>query len=686
MASENRRRRRGRKKKNSHITAVIGFIAVIFAAVFIIKSAASEILGPSHEEKDLNEWFEVSGDEVRLFLNDVPDMETKAVCIDGEVYLPLEWTKEELNRRFFYSDAEDMLTLTEPTVIHDYHEGDSLEGQHFGAFVKSDGEIFVSLSAAEQFTDIEARRYTEQEPAKRVFIYKGSADVKLAETLKDTQLRTKADKKAPILTELEKGEKLTYLDQSGEWARVSSQRGFIGYVPSSEISSPELAAVDYGSLSGTGAATSGNDSGAAVGGSSEGAAAAQGESEGSGEGAAAAQSGPEGSSGSSISVIKNYDIKRSLLDEKVIMGWHLVTGPAGNDSFGSLYANTGGKINVVSPTWLQICSADGEISSYSDRSYVDAAHAAGVKVWAVVDNFNNEGSRDFSTGQYFSLSSNRRSFTERLLEDAEKYGYDGFNLDFEGISADAGEAFVEFVRELSVFCREKGLTLSVDNYVPYSYNDFYDIEEQGVYADYVVIMGYDEHTADSAEAGSSASIGYTDYGIKKTLEMVPAERVINGIPFFTRLWELEERTGENSEKNAAENTGADSEASSEVNAAEKAEMANEAGGTAGNAGTSVSDNDAGGSVPALSIVSSRAMGMNEALKYAAAEGFDIAWDEETGQNIGTKRDGEHIFMIWLEDEKSVEEKMELIRDAGLGGTACWRLGLEPGSVWDSIHF
>ena len=79
------------------------------------------------------------------------------------------------------------------------------------------------------------------------------------------------------------------------------------------------------------------------------------------------------------------------------------------------------------------------------------------------------------------------------MADAETYGFDGYNLDFESLKESAGPHSVQFIREMSAACRNNGLILSVDNYVPAPYNRFYDRTEQGIVADYVIVMGYDEH-------------------------------------------------------------------------------------------------------------------------------------------------------------------------------------------------
>ena len=96
---------------------------------------------------------------------------------------------------------------------------------------------------------------------------------------------------------------------------------------------------------------------------------------------------------------------------------------------------------------------------------------------------------------------------------------------------------MEFLRVLSISCRANNLVLSVDNYVPKNYNAHYNWKEQGIVADYVIIMGYDEHYGGSQEPGSVASIGFVEEGISTMVQSVPAEKVINAVPFYTRIWE-----------------------------------------------------------------------------------------------------------------------------------------------------
>lgn len=296
------------------------------------------------------------------------------------------------------------------------------------------------------------------------------------------------------------------------------------------------------------------------------------------------------------------------LDQKIVMVWHQVTIAAANQAMDSLIAKTKG-VNVIAPTWFTLSSNSGAYESLADKSYVDRAHEKGLQVWAVLDNFSRECSKNVQAEVLLSRTSVREKLIENMMTEADRYGFDGINLDFESLKTAAGVHYIEFIRELSVSCRKKGLVLSVDNYVPAVYNRFYNQKEQGNVADYVIIMGYDEHYA-GGEAGSVSSIGYVENGIKDMLSLVPKEKVINAVPFYTRLW------------------------------------------------TGSGDN-----------ASSRAMGISEATKWVSESGMDLTWDDSVGQYYGRLDSQNGEQQLWMEETRSLGLKMDLIKKYDLAGVA-----------------
>ena len=308
------------------------------------------------------------------------------------------------------------------------------------------------------------------------------------------------------------------------------------------------------------------------------------------------------------------------LDEKVNLVWHQVTNSGANELLSSDTANMTG-VNVISPTWYSIVDNSGNISDLSAASYVDEAHDMGLQVWGLVDNFSPE----ISSTVILSSTSARQNLISQLVSSAVSSGQDGINVDLETLQEEAGEHFLEFLRELSIECHKNGLILSVDNPVPKDFTSHYDRREQGLVVDYVIVMGYDEHYAGSYEAGSSASLPWVEQGVVDTIELVEPSRVILGIPFYSLAWKT----------------------------------------LSGN-------------------LTLEQIGMGTMKKVIAENKAQTWWDNNVCQNIATYERNGASYKIWAEDESSLAMKVALTGKYGLGGTAAWKLGLEESSVWQVI--
>lgn len=410
--------------------------------------------------------------------------------------------------------------------------------------------------------------------------------IQTAEIKRDTQVRYQGGVKSPILTEISKGSKVVVLDDENDWMKVGTEDGFVGYVKTNALrdAATETTSREFGEPVYT-------------------------------------------------NISKDYTIN---------MAWHNVSNSDANSYILETIAGTKG-LTTIAPTWFSLSDTEGNVSSLADSDYVNYAHQSNLEVWAVLRDFHGEINSYDETYEVLSYTSKRTKVINQVIAEAIETGIDGINLDFELISTECGQHYIQFVRELSVKCRQNGLVLSVDNYVPQPYNEHYDIEEQGAVADYVVIMGYDEHTEGSYEAGSVASIGYLKNGITDALESVPAEKLIAGVPFFTRLWFETPKTEE--------------------------ELADEAGTEA----ASYPDK-----------VTSTAYSIDEAAQVVKNAGAEAQWDKETMQNYAEWDANGGTYKIWLEDEQSLEEKLKVIKSNNLAGVAEWSLGMEDSGVWDLI--
>ena len=404
--------------------------------------------------------------------------------------------------------------------------------------------------------------YITKDPYRIAIQYKFK-NVKTVTVKKNTSIRYRGGIKSAILTSVKKGTKLRLIEELENWDQVATDDGYIGYIDKKKVGEAEKTKFERS--------------------------------------------------------FKREQYSYLTMDSKVNMVWHQVTSTDANAYFADATANMTG-VNVISPTWFYLTDTSGNIASIASADYVSQAHEKGLQVWGLIDNFTQE----VSTTETLSSTAARQNIISQLIQAAQDVGMDGINVDFESLSEDVGTHFLEFLRELSIECHKNNLVLSVDNPVPEDFTSHYDRAEQGRVVDYVIIMGYDEHYVGS-EAGSVASLPWVEQGIQDTLDEVPAKRVINAIPFYTRLW----RT------------------------------------TGGN-------------------VTSEAIGMDQAQQTIADNNVETYWDKTTSQNYGKYDIDNSTYQIWLEDAQSVAEKVKLVSKYDLAGVSAWKLGFENNGIWQVI--
>ena len=539
--------------------------------VLVVFGLAAAILGgafvaqrymPSREQADIGQLLGVEGQESALYWNN-EKQEASGIVRDGQTYLPLTWVNEYVNEKFYWDEAEKLLVYTLPDTVV-YADARTVGGSGKPLIFVEEDEVYLSVGLISSYTDVRVQTYDSRD-YNRVFMEKNGEPRLEGTAASEAQVRVKGGIKSPIITTVEKGSAFEILEEMEDWSLVRTQDGFLGYLQNKRIEGSRLR--------------------------------------------------------QDVSTFVEPEYTNISLNEPVVMAWHQVFSQAANQTFEELIANTSG-VNVVAPTWFMLTDNEGNYNSLASSAYVQKAHSLGMQVWAVLDNFNMGENVDSRV--LFSRTSVRKNLISNLMEDVAAYGIDGINLDIESIKPEAGPHYVQFIRELSVACRNQGVILSVDNYVPSAYTSFYNRAEQGRVADYVVIMGYDEHYAGGA-AGSVASLPYVKKGIEDTLAVVPKEKVINAVPFYTRLWTEKDGT-----------------------------------------------------------ITSTAMGMEAAGQWVKDNQIELYWQEELGQYYGSLQNGAEITEIWMEEERSLDLKMKLIRESGLAGVACWKLGFEPASIWETV--
>ena len=571
------------KKKSHSIFAVLALALVIAAAIVVF--ALIRKYTPSKEHEDLTTYYHLTNsDEVAIVLNNEVTS-SKARVIDGHIYIDYDFVHDNLNSRFYWDNNENILLYaTTQNLISAQAEQTSYmvtkSSADYGrkiVTINSD-TAYIDLDFVKEYSDF---KYKHVKDPHRIIITSQWGKYQTATAKRNASLRVRGGIKSPILKEVSSKEEVTVIEQGDNWDKVMTDDGIIGYMQKRMLSSVK-----------------------------------------------------EKTRKSDFTPDTFAHIKK---DYNICMAWHQVTNQSANNAVSSVLANTRG-INVLSPTWFYLNDNNGGIMSLCSQDYVNYCHQQGIEVWGLVSNLENQDVDDTSV---FSLTSSRDNLVNNLVAEAIKYDLDGINLDFELLPAEAADGYLEFIRELSIKCENNDLVLSVDNYVPAAYNAYYDREEQAVFADYIVVMAYDEHY-NGSEEGSVASIGFVEQGIKDTLEEVPAEQVILGVPFYTRVWELTP---------VAEGTDAE-----------------------------ISEEDA---LRGYSI-SSEAVSMSEVDSRVAANGVNLEWLEDCGQYYAEYQYDGKTYKIWVEDQKSIGEKLNVMKENHLAGASFWKLGYEKNTIWDTI--
>ncbi|MBQ9764761.1 MAG: glycosyl hydrolase family 18 [Lachnospiraceae bacterium] len=583
------------KKRLIQVGIVLVLIAIVI--VYMMKTNGEEkkpTNEPTNEIMDLYTYYEVEegDDRVIVYLNR-EKTEHEAVLKDDRVYLSHAMVADYFNSRFYYDTSVNQILYTTATEHYKYDIDSArytVNGEEkvmaYPLAIKENDIVYLDMEQVAECSDVQ---YTFVKEPNRLLLVNEWTVVDYVTIKKDGKIRKLAGLQNPILISAKAGEKYIYLREADGWTCVQSEDGVKGYIQTECVGEH-----------------------------------------------------------TTITLKSNYvepvytNITR---DYKINMAWHQVTNKDANKNLENVMSGVTG-VNVISPTWFFMCDNDGNIESIATQSYVDKAHSMGMEVWALVENLRY--SKDISTYQILSNMESRERLVQKLISETLKYNIDGINVDIEELSTTAGSAYVQFLRELSVECRKNGIVLSIDNYVPSASSYHYDRREQGIIADYVIIMGYDEHYAGMAKSGSTASVGWVEEGIVNTLKTVPAEKVINAIPFYTRIWKQTPEAV--AEKDAP--------------------------------GVLVEDPS---SEYGRYLLTSEAVSMAYAENQLKKHGVTPTWNSVLGQYYGEYVSGGCTYQIWLEEEESIELKMKLIEEYKLAGVAGWKLSLQKNSVWDIIE-
>ena len=563
-------------KKNKK-TLIAGLVIVLLLIV-VVAACLLRKYSPNKAHMGLDEYFNKTTENgnIPVILED-KQYKTKAMIQDGQVYVGIDFVKEQLNKRFYWDGNENQLLYTTatqeistPLNSKDCYVNKSKDTKQYVIATAKGDDIYVALDYVKLYTALDYKTYSKPDRVVINNVY--GKDITYSKVKSDTQLRYKATIKSKILQDLKQGDTVRVLkqDKDSDFMQVMSESGVTGYVAAKKMQSSykEQRQTDF----------------------------------------------------------REEVYSHILMDDKVSMVWHQVTNKSANSGLSDLLSATKG-VNVVSPTWFETTDNEGNITSLASDTYVDTAHRAGVQVWALCSDFGPK----MKIGKVLEKTSTRQKLARNLVAEVIRYSLDGINIDFENVKKDSGEDFIQFIRELSIMCRNNGIVLSIDNYPPVGdLSSHYDRAEQAAVADYVVTMAYDEHYAGSQEAGPVSSISYVTNALEQVSKEVPAEQMVMGLPFYSRHWK--EKTKDGTTK-----------------------------------------------------LSSEACSMKGAQEVVKDSGKDAVWNDETGTYYAEYTQDGVIHKIWVEDAKSLELKLKAVSEAKVGGVSFWKLGLEDTSVWNMIE-
>lgn len=399
------------KKKTIPILTVCALIVIIVA--IIGGSVLLRKYTPSKEHKDLTSYYNITADnQVAIVLNNELTS-SYATLIDGHIYVDYNFVHDTLNSRFYWDHNENILLYaTSRDLIS--AEADSNKylitksSVDYGRpVVKANSDsAYIDLDFVKEYTDL---TYKYIKDPNRIIITNQWGDYETASVKKNSTVRVKGGIKSPILKDITETTDVTVIEQGDKWSKILTADGIIGYVQNKRLS-------DISTKTRTSDFT------------------------------------PD----TFAHITKDFNI---------CMAWHQVTNSSANANIASVLSSTKG-VNVISPTWFYLNDNNGNLANLASLDYVNYCHSQGVEVWALVSNLEN---KDADSAEVLTHTSKRQNLVNQIVSMAIQYNLDGINLDFESLNqSKVGDAYIEFVRELSIKCANNGIVLSVDNYVPTS--------------------------------------------------------------------------------------------------------------------------------------------------------------------------------------------------------------------------
>lgn len=282
-------------------------------------------------------------------------------------------------------------------------------------------------------------------------------------------------------------------------------------------------------------------------------------------------------------------------------------------------------INTLSPRWLYV-ENDGSVTDYADLSLVKWAHNNSKQVWAMAGNHSDSA----VSHNVLSDSTKRSKVIGQLTQIAIDNSLDGLNIDFENMSGHDKAYYTTFISALADKLHKVGVSLSVNVSPDFGtdWTEVFDYTALGKVADYIVLMGYDEHWSGAPNPGSISSLPWITSGLDSLLQRVSSNKVILALPFYSRDWEVSSK---------------------------------------------------GATIQSTDIT------LGEQAGRVATYRLKPVWNNTLQQYTANYQRNLVQHRIWLEESRSLTLKYQMGLQRNIGGFAYWWTGAETSDVWSALH-
>ena len=567
-------KRRRRNDRLMMLAAILLASIIIIGVFYFVRKYA-----PSGEHLSLSEYYSVEDPQAIVITDGVYDKGAEednalpqAMVFDDGYYLELSYLKDKIDDGYVYDTDEHILryatadeVITASLDSAEYTVGRNAHTMERNVVTSDENATYVSLDFITLFTDMTVE--LAKEPY-RIVVELPGYEKRAGNLSKRTAVRRLGGPKSPILKDAQRGDELSILEEYGKWTKVLTTDGVIGYVRNGAITDIVEKTTERN--------------------------------------------------------LPEREYQHITMNEKVNLIWHQVMSTASNVSISGVLSSVEG-VNVIAPTWFRLRNNEGGIYDIASLSYVNACHEKQIQVWGLVSNIHEQDDEmEVDSTAVLSSTSARDNLVNNLIGKAIAYNLDGINVDFEALSQKAADGYIQFIRELSIKCEKNDLVLSIDNYPPEGSNQFYNRKEQANYADYCIVMAYDEHYT-GTEPGSNASLPFVKDAVEQSLEQIPAERLVLGMPFYAKIWKTDDSGSTN-----------------------------------------------------------EAIAMKNIANYLKENKAKAVWDDTLGQKYTAFDKDGMKYELWIEDADSLALKLQVMKEQKLAGGAFWKEGFESSSIWSVI--